>query len=162
MHLGKPATALRVCAILAMFIVLKAAGNLSLAWGMKHVPQTMTASPVPFLHAMLDPFVATGIVALVLALLVRMALLSVADLSFVLPVTAVGYFIAAFLGKTFLHETVSAQRWLGTGLIFFGAAMVGSTPHSTTEPEAAESATLAAHAGEGARTTLSQREEKAR
>ena len=57
-----------------------------------------------------------------------MALLSLADLSYVLPVTAVGYVIAAFLGKTFLSETVSNQRWLGTALIFLGAALVSSRP----------------------------------
>jgi len=125
------APVLRAYAVLALFIALKAVGNLSLAWGMKHFPQVMSASPLPYLHAMLDPFVALGIVALILALLTRMALFSLADLSFVLPVTAVGYIIAAFLGKTFLHETVTAQRWTGTLLIVVGAALVGSGAHKT-------------------------------
>jgi len=125
------APVLRTYAVLALFIALKAVGNLSLAWGMKHFPQVMSASPLPYLHAMLDPFVALGIVALILALLTRMALFSLADLSFVLPVTAVGYIIAAFLGKTFLHETVTAQRWTGTLLIVVGAALVGSGAHKT-------------------------------
>jgi uncharacterized membrane protein len=84
---------------------------------------------------MANPFVALGIVALILALLARMALLSIADLSYVLPVTAVGYVIAVFLGKVFLHETVSNQRWLGALLIFGGAALVGSTTGNTTPPE---------------------------
>jgi uncharacterized membrane protein len=127
------AATLRVCGVVFLFIALKAIGNLSLAWGMKHIPQSMSANPIPFLEAMLDPYVAAGILALVLALLVRMALLSMADLSYVLPVTAIGYVIATFLGKTFLHETVTGQRWLGTVLIFIGAALVGSTVHSTTE-----------------------------
>jgi uncharacterized membrane protein len=126
------AKTLRVCAIVLLFIALRAAGNLSLAWGMKHFPQSMSANPLPFIEAMFHPFVAFGILALILALLVRMALLSMADLSFVLPVTAIGYVLAAILGKTFLHETVSAQRWLGTVLIFLGAVLVGSTAHSTT------------------------------
>ncbi|HLN00332.1 MAG TPA: hypothetical protein VK335_13665 [Bryobacteraceae bacterium] len=122
---------LRAYAVLALFIALKAVGNLSLAWGMKHFPQVMSANPLPYLRAMLDPFVALGIVALILALLTRMALFSLADLSFVLPVTAVGYIIAAFLGKIFLHETVTAQRWTGTILIVVGAALVGSGSHKT-------------------------------
>jgi uncharacterized membrane protein len=124
--------ALRIGAVLFLFIALRAVGNLSLAWGMKHFPQSMSANPIPFILAMFDPFVALGVLALVLALLVRMALLSLADLSYVLPITAIGYVIAAFLGKTVLHETVSGQRWLGTALIFLGAALVGSTAHSTT------------------------------
>jgi uncharacterized membrane protein len=128
----KPVTLLRVWAIVFLFIALKAVGNLSLAWGMKHFPQVMSANPIPYIEAMFNPFVALGVLALILALLTRMALLSLADLSYVLPVTAIGYVIAAFMGKTFLSETVSGQRWLGTVLIFLGAALVGSTSHSTT------------------------------
>jgi uncharacterized membrane protein len=131
----KPATLLRVWTIVFLFIAMKAAGNLSLAWGMKHFPQAMSANPIPFIQAMFNPFVALGIAALILALLMRMALLSLADLSYVLPVTAIGYVIAALLGKTFLRETVSGQRWLGTVLIFAGAALVSSTSPSTTGVE---------------------------
>jgi uncharacterized membrane protein len=82
---------------------------------------------------MLDPFVALGIGMLIMAVLTRMALLSLADLSFVLPVTSIGYVLAALFGKVFLHEAVSRQQWLGTVLIFFGTAMVGATPRNTTE-----------------------------
>ena len=128
----KAGTSTRVYAVLILFIALRAVGNLLLAWGMKHVPQIMPADPVSYLRAIFDPIVAIGVLALVLALLTRLALLSLADLSYVLPVTAIGYVIAAFLGKTVLHETVSSQRWLGTALIFAGAALVGSTAHSTT------------------------------
>jgi uncharacterized membrane protein len=78
-----------------------------------------------------------GVAALILALLTRMALFSLADLSFVLPVTAVGYVIAVALGKVFLGETVTNQRWLGALLIFAGAATVGSTSRNTTSDQAA-------------------------
>jgi drug/metabolite transporter (DMT)-like permease len=125
----------RTYSVLILFIALKAVGNLSLAWGMKHLPQTMSASLLPYLRTMLDPmldpFVALGVLTLILALLTRMALFSLADLSFVLPVTAVGYIIAVILGKTFLHETVSARRWAGAVLIAIGAALVGSGSHKT-------------------------------
>lgn len=112
--------------VLFLFIALKAIGNLSLAWGMKHLPDA-GANPLAYIRAMLDPFVALGVISLIVALLTRMVLLSLADLSFVLPVTAVGYIIAAFLGKAVLHETVTSRRWLGTVLIFIGAALVSST-----------------------------------
>jgi drug/metabolite transporter (DMT)-like permease len=100
---------------------------------MKQVPEQMSLNPTLYLRAMLNPFVAMGVIALILALLTRMALLSLADLSFVLPVTAIGYVAAVVLGKVFLHETVSGQRWLGTLLIFAGAALVGSTSQKTVE-----------------------------
>jgi drug/metabolite transporter (DMT)-like permease len=118
-------------AVLLLFIGLKAAGNLSLAWGMKHLPAA-GANPLSYIRAMLDPFVAIGVVSLILALLTRMVLLSLADLSFVLPVTAIGYIIAAFLGKVVLHELVTSRRWAGTILIFLGAALVSSTAEKSS------------------------------
>jgi uncharacterized membrane protein len=119
-------SALRVYLVLLLFIALKATGNLSLAWGMKHLPAA-GANPLSYVRAMIDPFVAIGVASLIFALLTRMVLLSLADLSFVLPVTAIGYVIATFLGKVVLHETVTSRRWTGTVLIFIGAILVGST-----------------------------------
>ncbi len=84
--------------------------------------------PLLYLQAMLNPFVAVGISMLILALLTRLALLSVADLSFVLPLTATGYILSALLGKMFLNEQVSLNQWLGTLLIFLGVVLVGTTP----------------------------------
>jgi uncharacterized membrane protein len=124
---------LKTWSVLLFFLALKAAGNSWMAWGMKHVPERMSMDPSLYLRAMLNPFVAMGIAALILALLTRMALLSLADLSYVLPVTAIGYVIAVFLGKVFLHEAVTRQRWMGTLLIFGGALLVGTTSRNTTE-----------------------------
>jgi len=126
---------LKTTSVLLLFLALKSVGNSSMAWGMKQVPEKMSINPALYLHAMLNPFVAMGIIALILALLTRMALLSLADLSFVLPVTAIGYVVAVVLGKVFLHEEVSTQRWMGTLLIFAGAAIVGSTSQKTVESD---------------------------
>lgn len=123
--------------VLALFIAEKAVGNLSLAWGMKRLPDISGASPLPYIAAVFDPYVAIGIVALILAVLTRMVLLSLADLSFVLPVTAIGYVIAAILGRTVLQETVSDRRWLGTALICIGAALVSSSSRTRTIQEGA-------------------------
>lgn len=124
--------AFKTYAVVLFFLALRAVGNSAMAWGMKQVPQRMSMNPALYLRAMLNPFVALGVIALVLALLTRMTLFSLADLSFVLPVTAIGYVVAVILGKVFLHEAVSHQRWLGTLLIFAGAALVGSTTRNTT------------------------------
>ena len=127
-----PGVRFRTYSLLLLFIFLRPLGNLSLAWGTKHFPQVLSSNPVVYLRAMADPFVALGILMLVLALLTRMALLSLADLSFVLPVTAIGYVLATLFGKVFLHETVTAQQWVGTVLIFMGTGLVGTTSQNTT------------------------------
>jgi len=128
---GRQAARTRIFLLVIAVTLLNALGNLCLAWGMKHAVIRVSLNPVGYVRDMLNPFVALGIGLLVLWLLTRMALLSWADLSFVLPVTAFGYFLAALLGKFFLHETISATQWLGTGLIFGGIAMVGSTRQKT-------------------------------
>lgn len=115
-----------------MVVLFNCLGNLSLAWGMKHVPETMALNPLDYVRAMLNPYVAGGIVLLILWLLTRMTLLSWADLSFVLPVTAIGYIITVALGYWFLKESVSPWQWFGALLITFGTGIVGGTKPKTT------------------------------
>lgn len=98
---------------------------------MKHFAHSASLDPLSYLHAMLNPFVALGIALLILWLLTRMALLSWADLSFVLPLTGLGYILAAVFGVFFLSEIVTPAHWLGTLLIFAGTAMVGTTSQKT-------------------------------
>ncbi len=118
--------------LLAMAVVcFNAFGNLSLAWGMKHLTEQVGWNPVGYIHAMFNPFVAAGIALLILWLLTRMALMSWADLSFALPLTGLGYVLAAILGKVFLDEVISPRQWLGTFLIFAGIALVGTTTHQS-------------------------------
>ncbi len=113
--------------MLFLTVLLRPFGNLSLAFGMKHIPQELALNPLPYLLAFANPFVSAGILMLVLSLLTRMALLSIADLSVVLPLTAVGYILSTVLGRVFLGEQVSAQHWAGTVLVFLGVALVSST-----------------------------------
>ncbi|HTC36373.1 MAG TPA: hypothetical protein VK724_23540 [Bryobacteraceae bacterium] len=133
--IARPGAVLKTYFVVLLFLALRAVGNSAMAWGMKQVPERVSMNPALYLRAMLNPFVAMGVAALILALLTRIALLSLADLSFVLPVTAIGYVIMAFLGKVLLHETVTGRRWLGTVFIFAGAALVGSTAPDTTPPK---------------------------
>ena len=114
-----------------LIVCFNAIGNLSLAWGMKQI-STVGFDPSGYLQAMLNPFVAAGIGLLILWLLTRMALMSWADLSFVLPLMAIGYVVAAGLGKLVLHEEVGTRQWAGTVLIFAGSALVGTTHHRTS------------------------------
>lgn len=111
--------------------MFNASGDLSLAWGMKHFAVRVGFDPLAYFFAMLNPFVALGITLLILWLLTRMALLSWADLSFVVPVTGIGYFLAAVLGKVFLNESITRAQWLGVLLIFAGTVMVGTTRQKT-------------------------------
>jgi len=113
--------------LLMVVILLKPFSNLFLAWGVRHISQALSIEPLLFLRALLDPLVVVGITMQVTWLLARMALLSVADLSFVLPVTAIGYVLSTLLGKIFLHEHVGAEQWMGVLFIVAGTVCAGTS-----------------------------------
>jgi uncharacterized membrane protein len=126
-------TLLLTCAV----ITLNAFGNLALATGMRH-GELLGLNPLGYISALFQPLVAAGVGLLILWLLTRMALMSWADLSFVVPVTAAGYVLSAILGRVFLAEQVSVKQWLGMALIFAGSVLVGTTPHKTPAPPCQE------------------------
>ena len=97
-----------------------------MAYGMKH-QETVSSNPLGYVRALFDPIVAVGVCLLILWLLTRMALMSWADLSFVVPMTAMGYVLSTFFGRFFLNEQVGVRQWIGTLLIFAGAALVSTT-----------------------------------
>ena len=113
----------------AVVVLSNVVGNFCLGWGVKHAVLDSTWS---FVAVLLSPWVILGIALLILWALSRMALLSWADLSYVLPVTAIGYPLTALMGRLFLNEQISAARWMGTLLIFAGFALVGFTGPKTT------------------------------
>ena len=116
-----------------LVVMLGAFGNLSLAWGMKHLSITMGTNPLNYLRAMASPFVTLGVTLLILWLLTRMALLSRADLSFVVPATGIGYAVNAILSVWFLKETITGVQWMGTLLIVVGATLVGSERQANSD-----------------------------
>lgn len=117
--------------ILTSIVVLtNVFGNFSLSLGLKN--RVLAASPLAYLEALVNPWVTLGVSLLILWLLSRMALLSWADLSYVLPVTSIGYVLAVVAGRVFLLEQVSWERWAGAFLITAGVALVGTTPLRTT------------------------------
>lgn len=120
--------------MLALVLLTRPFGNLCLTYGMKHFSSVLTWNPLVYIQAMANPFVSLGIILLIIGLLVRMAMLSVADLSVVLPLTSIGYVVSALLGKFVLREQISVAGWIGTALIFVGTVIVGSTPPIADEP----------------------------
>lgn len=117
-----------------LVILTSVCGNFSLGWGMRQVGRLVTVSPLAYMRAVFNPWVALGISLLLLWLFSHMTLLSWADLSYVLPVTSIGYVFTAFLGKYFFGEQITWQRWLGTLAIMVGMILVGlTTPNTTAE-----------------------------
>ena len=127
---------LKTWVFVAIVVLANVLGNFFMSWGVRRHSTLVGGSAVEYLRVMADPRVAFGISLLIVWLLSRMAMLSWADLSYVAPVTAIGYVLNALMGRAFLGERVSGARWAGTLLIVAGVALVGSTSIRTTVPEA--------------------------
>src|SRR4051812_38999873 len=108
-----------ICAVIVVFS--NVFGNFFLKRGM---PAELS-SPLEYITVLFRPWVAAGVALLILWMLSRMALLSWADLSYVLPVTSLGYVANVIMGHYFLNERITPQRWAGTLLIMAGTALVG-------------------------------------
>ena len=122
--------------LLTIFVVVtNVLGNFALSWGMKHQAAELGLSPLTYIRLIFTPWVLLGTVLLILWLLSRMTLLGWADLSYVLPITSIGYAASAVLGKVFFGEQVTWQRWLGVAFIVAGIIFVGLTAAHTTQTE---------------------------
>jgi drug/metabolite transporter (DMT)-like permease len=123
---------LKTVVLTLVVIFASVAGNFSLTWGMRRTGPGVFESPLGYITALFDPWVALGVCLLLVWMLSQMALLSWADLSYVLPVTSAGYVLAAIAGRLFLQERISTGRWTGIALIMSGVVLVGRTAHSST------------------------------
>ena len=119
-----------ICA--AVVVLSNVFGNFFMKRGM---PADLP-SPLAYITVLFQPWVALGVVLLILWMASRMALLSWADLSYVIPVTSIGYVLVALCGKLLLHEEISVKRWAGIALIMIGVAIVGGGAPQTAQPRA--------------------------
>lgn len=117
--------------LLTLVVILSnVLGNFALSWGLKTA--ALGSTPLAFVRGIFSPWVLAGIGLLILWMITRMALLSWADLSYVLPVTSLGYILSAVLGRIAYDEQISWPRWAGMLLIVSGMSLVGLTKPKTT------------------------------
>jgi uncharacterized membrane protein len=118
--------------VILLLVTSNVLGNFTLSRGLHQVGRLVSFSPWPYIHAFLNPLVATGVFLLIAWLILQLSLLSRADLSYVLPITSMSYVVTALMGKFLLHEPVSIKRWIGIGLIVAGIGLVSRTLPRTT------------------------------
>ncbi len=124
--------------VLAGVTVFAAAGDSMLSHGMKQTGHISTQHLQGVIVAILNPWVAIGIVSLLAWFASYMNALSWADLTYVMPATSLGYVLLALAARFALHEHVTPLRWLGIVLISSGVGFVAGgqalTPHEEHEP----------------------------
>jgi drug/metabolite transporter (DMT)-like permease len=117
-----------------------ATGETLLSYGMKKSGEMNMAEPSQWLALVFsvvrNPYIFTGVFFLAIFFFLYLAALSWADLSFVLPLTAVSYIFAALLARVVLKEDVSWGRWAGTVVIMIGIALVAFGGRQKTSSQA--------------------------
>ena len=122
---------LRKNLVLAGVTVFAAAGDSMLSHGMKQTGAISIHHLQSLISAILNPWVALGILCLLAFFASYMNALSWADLTYVLPATSLGYVLLALVARFALHEQVSPMRWLGIALISGGVSFVAGGPALT-------------------------------
>ena len=122
---------LKTFLLVLVAVVLGGAGHVMLAKGMRPIGD-LTEAPTGRLGAMVaravfSPWVLVGVALQASFFFLYLALLSRADVSQVLPMTALDYIVVALLAQWALGEGVTAVRWAGIGLITTGVFLVSRT-----------------------------------
>ena len=115
----------RVMGIMLLAVLALSVGEALMARGMKQSAGGVGGWWTEVRGVIGNGHVLAGTALLVVYLLLSMLALRTADLSFVLPLTALSYPLGALLSQYYLHEPVNWVRWLGTLVITMGVAIVG-------------------------------------
>jgi drug/metabolite transporter (DMT)-like permease len=113
---------------LFVVVVVGTGGELCVTRAMKVVGEVHDFRPAALLRfafrAMRVGWMWIGIGMMTLAFFSLLAMLSIENVSFVVPVTALSYAAGAVGALFFLRERISKQRWLGVLIVCVGVTLV--------------------------------------
>lgn len=119
---------MRDLALLLLVVVGGTGGELCISHAMKSLELITRFHPWSlvgfFLKATRVPSMWCGIGLMAVAFFALLAMLSIEEVSFVVPVTALSYLAGAIGAKTLLGERISRERWLGLTLVCLGVTIV--------------------------------------
>ena len=114
--------------LLMAVVVLGTGGELCMARAMRSVGifgKFSFMAVVRFLgRAMLSGWMWLGLVMMAVAFAALLGMLSIENVSFVVPITALNYAVGAAGASLFLGERVSKRRWLGVAVVCLGVTIV--------------------------------------
>lgn len=118
----------KILAILIAGLVCEAIGVVFLSKGLKQVGEVKQVNAGEIWRVVKAGVANANIligVALEAAFFVALlVLLSRGDVSFIWPLTAIGFVLTALTAKFFLHEEIPPLRWVGVLLIMLGAGLI--------------------------------------
>lgn len=115
-------------ALFFCIIVVGTVGELYMTRAMKSIGEVKAFTPLALLRVVGRAFrlgwMWVGFLMMTLAYFALLGMLARANVSFVIPVTALSYVVGAIGGRWFLGEGVTHQRWIGVLLVCAGVVLV--------------------------------------
>lgn len=119
---------LKIVLLLAIHVAANATGEVLIAKSMRRLGEISTLRLPELLklgwRVLTNKLFVIGFVLMTVNFLVFLVLLSIADLSLVMPLTALGFVVKTFGAKIFLGESISRERLIGTLLVCAGVALI--------------------------------------
>lgn len=113
---------------IAIIVAATTAGEVLQAMAMRRHGEIRDFRPSAIGRAMAvlarNRFVIGSVVAMAVSFFAYLGLLTIADLSFAVPATAVTYVLETVLARYVLKEHVNWLRWAGASLVICGVALV--------------------------------------
>jgi bacterial/archaeal transporter family protein len=114
--------------LVALMVGATTAGEVLQAAGMRRHGEVSDFRPGAVGRALTvlarNRFIIGGVIAMAISFFAFMKLLSMTDLSFAVPVSAVTYVMETVLAKYLLKERVTGLRWAGAALVICGVVLV--------------------------------------
>ena len=124
---------MRELLLLCVIVVAGTGGELCVTRAMKQIGEVTDFRPAALarfiFRALTVGWMWMGIAMMALAFFALLTTLSFENVSFVVPVTALGYAAGAVGAVLFLRERISAQRWIGVFIVCIGVTIVLFSRH---------------------------------
>ncbi len=113
---------------LVLIVFTGTAGELCVSRAMKTIGEVKDFRPVALfrviVRALQVGWMWIGLLLMAIAFFSLLGALSIENVSFVVPVTAISYAAGTLGGELFLGERVTRQRWIGVALVCLGVTLV--------------------------------------
>ena len=121
----------KILVILIAGLVCEAIGVVFLSKGLKQIGEVKQINATEIWRVVkagvANPNLLLGVALEAAFFVALLVLLSRSDVSFIWPLTAMGFVLTTLTAKLLLHEEIPPMRWLGVLLIMLGAGLITFT-----------------------------------
>ncbi len=121
----------KILVILIAGLVCEAIGVVFLSKGLKQIGEVKQVNATEIWRlvkaGVANPSLLLGVALEAAFFIALLVLLSRSDVSFIWPLTAMGFVLTTLTAKYLLHEEIPPMRWLGVLLIMLGAGLITFT-----------------------------------